>query len=802
MAHSENPKYIFDDIIAKSSDIRPHQDNLKKIYDKELLKDTHYGEIILVFNQLLNVGDLNGVTKLEFGYLFNQPLSVGILPDKLLYLNLGSKFNHPIDIGVLPNSLLYLDLGSEFNRLLDIGTLPKSLLYLDLGFEFNNFIGSGILPNSITHLNISYEFNDIIKIGDLPDSLFVICFTKNYAQIIGENVLPKSVKFIKIHKFLLHKSYIDDESIIKEYYDCDEDEKYSIEMKYPGIGKYKDKGKKDSIEMKYYSIDKYKDKGKKDSIHDIKKKYDDDIYDGIGHDDGDSDDDDDDDDDDKLLKTGVVVNKDDKIVPSILIDHKDTGITLCEIEKIIESDIDIISKFNIILENKYPINDVLGYDMLSIIELFINYIDIKDMLSKSENTKNKNIILNEVDRIIESNKTKKPFSLDTSKEKFVNSHVYPTELYEIFIDFATKQGELFNYKFYHKFIVELFELKPIELKNYELGNFSLITYNLCSESIYGRKEPKIDTKTYNTTAKTYATTAKTYGTTTTYGTDPKRSISDIFYDKKRSDMRKLNRWRINANTESFQMKTFDSYYIIHGQMKIAGSKSELKYYNMFNRLKITFNQKLNVGDLSENVVEIIFEARYNEIINLNILPQSLKKLSFRSAFNHLLLINSLPDSLICLSLSNRYNYVITKGVLPKNLKYLRLGYDFNQKLIKGSLPDTLIYLDLGSEYNHKIEKGVLPSSLKYLKLGNKFNHFIEPGVLPDSITHLEMSYEFNQIINIYTLPKSLIEIYFSPKFLKYIPINSLPLSVKHIKIKKELLTYLYVNNKSITKEYI
>ena len=62
--------------------------------------------------------------------IFNEPLSVGVLPASSKQLAFGASFNHPITAGVLPESLQQLVFSYDFNHPITASVLPSSLQQL------------------------------------------------------------------------------------------------------------------------------------------------------------------------------------------------------------------------------------------------------------------------------------------------------------------------------------------------------------------------------------------------------------------------------------------------------------------------------------------------------------------------------------------------------------------------------------------------------------------------------------------------------------------------------------------------
>ncbi|EFA77443.1 FNIP repeat-containing protein [Heterostelium album PN500] len=147
------------------------------------------------FNQILSVGVLpESLKSLKFGFRFNQILSVGVLPESLKSLIFGIEFNQILSVGVLPESLESLVFGNRFNQILSVGVLPESLKSLVFGIEFNQILSVGVLPESLYSLKFGRKFNQILSVGVLPESLESLKFGRKFNQILSVGVLPESLK--------------------------------------------------------------------------------------------------------------------------------------------------------------------------------------------------------------------------------------------------------------------------------------------------------------------------------------------------------------------------------------------------------------------------------------------------------------------------------------------------------------------------------------------------------------------------------------------------------------------------------
>ncbi len=162
-----------------------------------------------VTNENVNAIPSN-VTHLTFGDSFNQPLSVGVIPECLTYLSFGkyidSKFNQPLSVGVIPNSVTHLTFGMEFNQPLSIGIIPNSVTHLTFIWDFNQPLSVGAIPNSVTHLTFESHFNQPLAVGAIPNSVIDLKFGENFNQPITVpthliDTLPKTIQDLIVYNF-------------------------------------------------------------------------------------------------------------------------------------------------------------------------------------------------------------------------------------------------------------------------------------------------------------------------------------------------------------------------------------------------------------------------------------------------------------------------------------------------------------------------------------------------------------------------------------------------------------------------
>ncbi|GAM17670.1 hypothetical protein SAMD00019534_008450 [Acytostelium subglobosum LB1] len=206
-----------------------------------------------------------GVSKLTFGYWFEQPIVPGALPpsitsikfdsryDKLLMLGslptalasltLGEKYNQPIGRGVLPDTLTYLSLNKDYKHMLETGTLPASLITLEIWGD-DSMIAQhsgvfppklqslmiisikrtstlamlpptlkklksnssppfthGSLPSSLTDLSLGENYDSDIRPGDLPNMLSHLSLGWYFNRVLQPGALPSSLTSLTFDYF-------------------------------------------------------------------------------------------------------------------------------------------------------------------------------------------------------------------------------------------------------------------------------------------------------------------------------------------------------------------------------------------------------------------------------------------------------------------------------------------------------------------------------------------------------------------------------------------------------------------------
>ena len=195
------------------------------LYDYHKIKHlSYYSRFKQIKYLASNTNIPDGITHLEFGSKFNEPINACI-PKTVVYLKFGNDFNHPIDgcirarmhaansAACIPDSVKYLDLGISFNHpikdclpddliLLDMswdfnqpinGYLPNKLKYLIFRHEFDYYDGL-CLPKSITHLTLGAHYHTD-KNFRIPESVTHLEFDNDFDEPIT-NIVPKNVKHL------------------------------------------------------------------------------------------------------------------------------------------------------------------------------------------------------------------------------------------------------------------------------------------------------------------------------------------------------------------------------------------------------------------------------------------------------------------------------------------------------------------------------------------------------------------------------------------------------------------------------
>jgi hypothetical protein len=155
-----------------------------------ILKDVKY-----VYRNLIKIGDIpNDITELY--YSINIPLTIGIIPNSVIYLSFRCEFNQPLEAGVIPQSVKGLSFGDKFNQPLTVGIIPEGVEILQFGNEFNQPLIIGIIPKSVQELYFGKGFNQPLTIGIIPESVQELYFGKGFNQPLTIGIIPESVKIL------------------------------------------------------------------------------------------------------------------------------------------------------------------------------------------------------------------------------------------------------------------------------------------------------------------------------------------------------------------------------------------------------------------------------------------------------------------------------------------------------------------------------------------------------------------------------------------------------------------------------
>eukprot|EP01132_Coremiostelium_polycephalum_P005752 gene5752-7155_t len=146
------------------------------------------------FDEPLTVGIIpDQIQKLVISSSFRSRIELGALPSKLTCLKLYNFIDQPIEPGLLPQTLTYLSILGKFNHPIKFGSLPPNLTYLRLGDSFNQPIQPGLLPDSLQFLRLGYRFNYPLVQGSLPPSLTHFTFQTSFQPPLQQSTFPKSL---------------------------------------------------------------------------------------------------------------------------------------------------------------------------------------------------------------------------------------------------------------------------------------------------------------------------------------------------------------------------------------------------------------------------------------------------------------------------------------------------------------------------------------------------------------------------------------------------------------------------------
>jgi len=149
-----------------------------------------------------------GITHLEFGNYFNQPVKNAI-PTSVTHLIFWGHFNQPLN-GNIPVSVTHLRISRYFNQSIKdlsithlilgtppnsqlIGNIPASVSHIIFEDYFNGSI-KNYIPSTVKYLKFGYYFRQ--SLDDIPLSVIEVTLNQKYDQQISEHIL-KRVKIIK-----------------------------------------------------------------------------------------------------------------------------------------------------------------------------------------------------------------------------------------------------------------------------------------------------------------------------------------------------------------------------------------------------------------------------------------------------------------------------------------------------------------------------------------------------------------------------------------------------------------------------
>ena len=144
----------------------------------------------------------------------------GDLPHWIEHLTMGFS-NDPIVPGSLPENLLELTLGPRFDRFIDVGVLPERLVYLNTGMFFNQSFFStssrpdftGFPEDADVEKSSGYEKKktgdddndnnhaEKIKRSILPSGLRCLWLGRYYDRIIMPGELPSGLRYLRLGEY-------------------------------------------------------------------------------------------------------------------------------------------------------------------------------------------------------------------------------------------------------------------------------------------------------------------------------------------------------------------------------------------------------------------------------------------------------------------------------------------------------------------------------------------------------------------------------------------------------------------------
>ena len=145
------------------------------------------------------------------GGVYTTPLLDSVvLPRRLTRLVFGWDFNQPIDTVIWPKHLQTLQFRGCFNQSLDNVTFPSTLMRLTFGYHFNQSMDNVSLPSGLYKLTFGALFNQSMDNVTLPSGLrqltFGACFNQNLDNVVGLRFLQDLVVGRDFNQLILPES--------------------------------------------------------------------------------------------------------------------------------------------------------------------------------------------------------------------------------------------------------------------------------------------------------------------------------------------------------------------------------------------------------------------------------------------------------------------------------------------------------------------------------------------------------------------------------------------------------------------
>ncbi|KAF2071186.1 hypothetical protein CYY_007503, partial [Polysphondylium violaceum] len=160
------------------------------------------------------------------------------------------KPNEMIPVGVVPYGVKRIVFGFWFNQTIAPESVPASVTEINFGDCFDQCLSLVHLPLSLKYLSLCH-YNHPLKPFSLPPNLvrFQI-IGKPYSHTQTLVHLPRSVRYIKIHKHKLKQDYVNDSSLFKAthfYSHCTEDQQKLINDINQGIQQHQQQTTSNSL---------------------------------------------------------------------------------------------------------------------------------------------------------------------------------------------------------------------------------------------------------------------------------------------------------------------------------------------------------------------------------------------------------------------------------------------------------------------------------------------------------------------------------------------------------------------------